>query len=79
MASSTQHERPAPFQHIFVATDFSSGGGRAVARAGRLPLADGGKITVTHVISDRIPKKVRADAEKKLGYSLSRRRSSFAS
>lgn len=64
MARSTGSERPAPFQHIFVATDFSAGAVRAIARTGRLPLADGGKFTVTHVLSDRIPKKARADAEK---------------
>lgn len=64
MADSTKNERPAPFEHIFVATDFSAGAAQAIARAGRLPLAEGGKVTITHVLSDRIPKKARADAEK---------------
>ena len=64
MVSSTENERPAPFQHIVVATDFSAGAVRAVARTSRLPLAEGGKVTVTHVLSDRVPKKARADAEK---------------
>jgi nucleotide-binding universal stress UspA family protein len=64
MANSTENERPAPFQHIFVATDFSAGAVRAIARTGRLPLAEGGKVTVAHVLSDRIPNKARADAEK---------------
>jgi nucleotide-binding universal stress UspA family protein len=64
MANSTENERPAPFQHIFVATDFSPGAVRAIARTGRLPLAEGGKLTVSHVLSDRMPEKARADAEK---------------
>jgi nucleotide-binding universal stress UspA family protein len=64
MADSTKNERPAPFEHIFVATDFSAGAAQAIARAGRLPLVEGGKVTVTHVLSDRIPKKAHVDAEK---------------
>jgi nucleotide-binding universal stress UspA family protein len=64
MANSTEREPPAPFEHISVATDFSAGAASAVARAARLPLAEGGKVTVTHVLSDRIPQKARADAEK---------------
>lgn len=64
MANSPQNERPDPFKHLFVATDFSAGAVRAIARAGRLPLAENGKVTVVHVLSDRIPKKARADAEK---------------
>lgn len=63
MAGSTDNARPAPFRHIFVATDFSSGAVRAIARTGRLPLADGGRVTVAHVLSDRIPKNARGEAE----------------
>jgi nucleotide-binding universal stress UspA family protein len=55
--------RPAPFEHVFLATDFSKGAGRAVARAGRLPLSERGRITVVHVLSDRIPKNKRRDAQ----------------
>ncbi len=62
--SPTSNHRPAPFEHVFVATDFSAGAAQAIARAGRLPLAERGKVTVVHVLSDRIPKKTRADAEK---------------
>jgi nucleotide-binding universal stress UspA family protein len=62
--SSVRNQRPAPFGHVFVATDFSAGAGQAIARAGRLPLAERAKITVVHVLSDLIPKKARADAEK---------------
>lgn len=64
MACPTENEGPAPFEHLFVATDFSAGAAQALARAGRLPLVERGKITVVHVLSDRIPKKARADAEK---------------
>lgn len=64
MASSTQNERPGPFEHLFVATDFSAGAASALGRAARLPLAEGGKVTVAHVLSDRIPNEARLDAEK---------------
>lgn len=69
MAASTVTHRRTPFEHVFVATDFSAGAARAIARAGRLPLDEGGRVTVAHVLSDRIPKKARGDAEK-----LARRR-----
>jgi nucleotide-binding universal stress UspA family protein len=62
--------RPAPFEHVFVATDFSPGGARAAARAGRLPLAKRGKITIVHVLADRAPQKARASAEKVAGRQL---------
>lgn len=78
MANLTENERPAPFEHIFVATDFSSGAAQAIARAGRLPLAERGKVTVTHVLSDRIPKKAQADAEKLARRHLEQARKSLA-
>lgn len=53
-----------PFEHVLVATDFSAGAVQAIARARRLPLASRGKVTLVHVLSDRLPKKVRADAQK---------------
>lgn len=62
--STNGNQRPAPFEHVVVATDFSAGAGQAIARVGRLPLAARGKVTVVHVLSDRIPKKARADADK---------------
>lgn len=40
------------------------GGARAIARACRLPLAERGTLTVVYVLSDRVPKKARAGAEK---------------
>lgn len=64
MSDSAQHARPAPFEHIFVATDFSAGADRALARAARLPLARGGRISVVHTLSDRLPERARADVEK---------------
>jgi nucleotide-binding universal stress UspA family protein len=67
--STRTTRRPAPFEHLIVATDFSAGAGGALARAARLPLAERGRITVVHVLSDRIPGKTRAEAEK-----LARRR-----
>ena len=53
---TTRDQRPAPFGHVFVATDFSAGAAQAIARAGRLPLIDGGRISVVHVLPD-LPKK----------------------
>lgn len=54
---------PAPFKHIFVATDFSPGAAEAIVRAGRLPLVSGGKISVVHVLPDQLPRMARAGAE----------------
>jgi nucleotide-binding universal stress UspA family protein len=61
---STSVSRPAPFEHLFVATDFSAGAGQAIARAARLPMAGRAEVSLVHVLSDRIPKEARADAEK---------------
>jgi nucleotide-binding universal stress UspA family protein len=52
------------FEHAFVATDFSVGAAQAVARAGRLPLADGGRIRIVHVLPDGLPEKTGATIEK---------------
>jgi hypothetical protein len=49
-------ERPSPFNHVCVATDFSSGAGRALARAAHLPMIDAGKISVVHVLPTHIRK-----------------------
>ena len=49
---------PAPLEHLLVAIDFSVGAANAIARAGRLPLAERGKVTVVHVLSVRIPKEI---------------------
>ena len=56
--------RPPPFERLFIATDFSTGASQAISRAARLPLADRGELTVLHVLPERIPQRVRADAEK---------------
>lgn len=55
--------RPPPFEHLFVATDFSPGAAHAIARAGHVPLADGARITVVHVLSDSVPERAREAAE----------------
>jgi nucleotide-binding universal stress UspA family protein len=59
-----RHQTPAPFDHVFVATDFSPGATQAIARTAQLPLAQRARVTVVHVLSDHIPKKARADTEK---------------
>lgn len=56
--------RPAPFEHLFVATDFSTGAAQATARALRLPLAERGQISVVHVLSERGPNPARGGAAK---------------
>ena len=60
----TGNQSPAPFEHILVATDFSAGAANAIARAGRLPLTEKGRISVVHVLSDSIPAKAVASTEK---------------
>jgi nucleotide-binding universal stress UspA family protein len=56
--------RPGPFGHLFVATDFSAGAAQAISRAARLPIAERGKVTIVHVLSNDVPTRMRADAEK---------------
>lgn len=53
---------PLPFSHIFVATDFSCAADQAVARAARLPLSDGGTISIAHVLPAELPRKVRTSS-----------------
>lgn len=59
-----------PFEHVFVATDFSAGAARAVARAGRLPLAEGGKVSLVHVLPDGLPRRARVGADRAAGRLL---------
>jgi nucleotide-binding universal stress UspA family protein len=59
----SDNPRRVPLERVFAATDFSEGASRAISRAGSLPLADAGEITVIHVLSDEIPRKVRPKAE----------------
>jgi nucleotide-binding universal stress UspA family protein len=49
--------RPGPFEHIFVATDFSASAARAIARATRLPLANDGRVSIIHVLPEDPSKK----------------------
>jgi nucleotide-binding universal stress UspA family protein len=62
--SSITISRPVAFEHLLVATDFSVGADQAIARAAHLPLAQRAKVSLVHVLSDRIPNKARADTEK---------------
>jgi nucleotide-binding universal stress UspA family protein len=55
--------RPAPFEHVLVATDFSQSADRAVDRAGRLPLGGQGRYSIVHVLPDGIPEALLGDAE----------------
>ncbi len=47
---------------MLVATDFSEASTHAVGRAGHLPLADGAKVLVTHVLPSRMPAEVGSRA-----------------
>lgn len=55
-----------PFEHVFVATDFSLGAAQAVGRAGRLPLAEGARISIVHVLPGDLPQKLRAAVEREV-------------
>ncbi|RPH70030.1 MAG: hypothetical protein EHM78_13045 [Myxococcaceae bacterium] len=61
--STNRKQRPAPFEHVFLATDFPRGATRAIARVARLPLAVRGEVTIAHVLSDRLARMARADAQ----------------
>lgn len=56
-------QRPRPLGHVVVATDFSPGASWAVARAGRLPLVKGARVTILHVLPEELPIEVAAFAE----------------
>jgi hypothetical protein len=47
MRGSRRHTR---FDHLFIAIDVSACAGRAIARAGRLHLSQGGRISVVHIL-----------------------------
>lgn len=51
-AHTGKDARASSFHNVVVATDFSPGASLALARAGRLPVAAGGAITVLHVMAD---------------------------
>jgi nucleotide-binding universal stress UspA family protein len=53
---------PARLQRVVVATDFSAGGARALARAARLPIAARARVALLHVLPDDLPASVRARA-----------------
>ncbi len=54
---------PRPFRTLLVSTDFMDGSGAAIARALALPLTEGARIEILHVLPDLIPAKARAKAE----------------
>ncbi|QDE70089.1 universal stress protein [Myxococcus xanthus] len=49
---------PRRLRRVLVATDFSEASTHALGRAGHLPLADGAKVLVTHVLPSRMPAEV---------------------
>ena len=65
--------RPAPFEHVVVATDFSPGADRAVARAWHVPIARRGQLTILHVLESG-DAKAKADAEQRAFERIARLR-----
>jgi len=62
--------RRSPFRKILVATDFAQDAGWAVERAARLPLAEGGKLIIAHVLPYGIPPKYEGQIERDAQRSL---------
>ncbi|MCS6797296.1 MAG: universal stress protein [Myxococcota bacterium] len=52
----------APFGRILVATDFSHGADLALRRALRLPLTNGARVHLLHVVPGALPARLRKDA-----------------
>ncbi len=60
-----QARTPLPrFTHVAVATDFSAGSEAALSRAAELPLSPRARITVVHVLPDRLPRDLHRTAER---------------
>jgi nucleotide-binding universal stress UspA family protein len=65
--------------HVLVATDFSAHAAQAVARAGRLPLARGARISLAHVLpGDVLSRKALAATERAAGQQLEQAAASLA-
>ncbi|CAN5923971.1 universal stress protein [soil metagenome] len=64
--------RGSPLAHVLVATDFTAGAAHAAARAAGLPLAKGARLSILHVLPDRLPQKLRASAEAEARRQLGR-------
>lgn len=61
---------PLPFRTVLVPTDFTEGSCAAIDRALALPLAQGARIEIVHVLPASIPAKVRAAVEARARESL---------
>lgn len=74
MAGHSKHQgtagralaRISRFRKILVATDFTHGAEWAVERAAKLPVVEGSKLIVVHVLPDGIPSKYRGQINRKL-------------
>ncbi|MBI4951543.1 MAG: universal stress protein [Myxococcales bacterium] len=71
-APTTRPVRRRPFEHVLVATDFSAGAARAVARTRYLPLAVAAQIAVLHVLPPRLAAKSATGMERSVRRELER-------
>lgn len=65
-------QRPAPLEHVLVATDFSEGATRAALRAASLPLAAGARLSLVHVVPERLPARAAEEVERAAQRQLTR-------
>ncbi len=66
------NDRPAPLAHVLVATDFSEGATRAALRAASLPLQAGARLSLVHVMPERLPARAAEEVERAAQRQLSR-------
>lgn len=72
LASEPSEPQRRRFEHVLVATDFSAGAVQALERAGRLPLANGARFSIVHVLPDGLPQATRARVEQDAHRQLER-------
>jgi len=72
MKALVPHRRQ--FENVVVATDFSVGAAQAVSRARLLPLAEGGRLSIVHVLPNGLPEKrlaaIEGAARRQLGRAV---------
>jgi nucleotide-binding universal stress UspA family protein len=72
-----ESQRPQSLGNVLVATDFSPGGARAVARAARLPIAPGSAISIVHVLPGAADAKTEAATRRALAQAANATRTAL--